>query len=149
MTQDVRLIEIATGVFDLVVVDSVLDTVDGFETAIMVSLLSDARASAANVLTPSKRRGWVANILTADTGRQYGSRLWTFHQARLTPGILNDISIAAQESLNWMVQDGIAKSVSTTAVKTGIKEVNIDINIITPTGTEERYAFTWRQTGAI
>ncbi len=149
MTQDVLLEQIDPGIFDLVIAYSVLDTVLGFETAIIVSLLSDARASAATVTIPSRRGGWVGNIETADTGRQYGSRLWTFNQARLTDGILNDISVAAQESLAWMIQDGVAKSVSAVAVQSDTREATINIAIVTPAGTEERYSLKWRQTGAI
>ena len=149
MSQDIMLENIGAGIFDLVVVDNVLSTVTGFETAILVSLLSDARASSSSVGLPSRRRGWVGNIETADTGRQFGSRLWTFHQARLTESTLNGLSVAAQEALSWMIEDGIARSVSAVAEKTDISEATIEIVIVTPVGSEERYAFTWRQTGAI
>lgn len=149
MTQDVRLVRGDDGLFDLNVVDSVFETVDGFETAIIISLLTDARAASSVVQSPSRRRGWVGNILTADTGRQLGSTLWTFEQARLTDATLNDMSVAAQESLNWMVEDGIAKAVSAVAIQNGTRSVIINVSIATIEGKQEQHAVLWRKTGEL
>ena len=149
MNQDVRLVRKNDGLFDLNVSENVLETVDGLETAIIVSLLTDARAPASQVQTPSRRRGWVGNIVTADSGRQLGSRLWTFYQSRLTDAVLNDISVAAQESLNWMVEDGLAKSVVASALRNDSRSVTVNIAITTIEGKEQRYAVLWRQTGDI
>lgn len=149
MNQDLRISKNDGGLFDLVLSNQSFETVDGFETAIIISLLTDARASAAAVQTPSRRRGWIGNILTADNGRQLGSRLWTFEQARLTVAVLNDLSVAAQESLAWMVEDGIAKSVNASAEKINDRQVNVLVVIVTIEGKEKRYSVLWRQTGAI
>ena len=149
MTQDVRLIRKDDGLFDLTVSNNILETVDGFETAIIVSLLTDARAPSSSVQSPSRRRGWVGNIITAASGRELGSRLWLFSQSRLTDAILNDLAIAAQESLNWMVEDGIAKSVVATVLKTDLRSVIVNITITTIEGKEQRYAVLWRQTGEL
>jgi len=149
MSQDVQLVRKSDGLFDLVVSNNVLETIDGFETAIIVSLLTDARAPSSSVQTPSRRRGWVGNILTAASGRELGSRLWLFSQSRLTDAILNDLAVAAQESLNWMIEDGIAKSVAATVLKTGLRSVTVNIVITTIEGKEQRYAVLWRQTGEL
>lgn len=149
MSQDVRLVRKDDGLFDLQVSNNVLETVDGFETAIIVSLLTDARAPSSAVQTPSRRRGWVGNVLNAASGRQLGSRLWLYKQARLTDAVLNNITVAAQESLNWMIEDGIAKSVAATALKNDLRSVTVNIVITTVKGKEERYAVLWRQTGGI
>lgn len=149
MNQDVRIITRDDGLFDLSIVNSAFDTIEGFETAIIVSLFTDARAPSSVVQTPSRRRGWVGNILTADSGLQLGSRLWTFEQARLTPATLNDIAVAAQESLSWLVDRNQAKSISATAVRSGLRDVTINVSIVTIQGKEERYAVLWRRTGDI
>ena len=151
MTQDVQLVRKSDGIFDLSVSDNKFDTIDGFETAIIVSLLTDARAPASSVQTPSRRRGWVGNVLTAASGRELGSTLWLFHQSRLTDAVLNEIVIAAQESLNWMVEDGIAKSVaaSATVLKNDRRGITVDVVITTNEGREERYSVLWRQTGEL
>lgn len=149
MTQDVKLVRTSQGIFDLAISNNVLDTVDGLETAIIVSLGTDARAPASTVQTPSRRRGWVGNILTADSGRQLGSLLWTFKQARLTPAVLNDLGVAAENALSWMIEDGLAKSVQASVSKTDLRSVSVNILIVTPEGKELRYAFLWRQTSVI
>ncbi len=147
MSQDVRIVRKDDGLFDLNVSNSAFETVDGFETAIIVSLFTDARAPSSVVKTPSRRRGWIGNILTANSGLELGSRLWTFEQARLTEPTLNDIAVAAQESLSWMVQRNQAKSVSATAEKTGLRDVTVNVSITTIQGKEERYSVLWRRTG--
>lgn len=149
MNQDVQLVKNADGLFDLAVSNNTLDTIDGFETAIIVSLLSDARAPSSSVQTPSRRRGWVGNILTAASGRELGSRLWLFSQSRLTDEILNDLAIAAQEALDWMIEDGIAKSVAATVLKNDLRGVTVTIVITTIEGKEQRYAILWRQTSEL
>ena len=149
MTQDVKLARKDDGLFDLAVSNNVLETIDGFETAIIVSLLTDARAPSSSVQTPSRRRGWVGNILTAASGRELGSRLWLYSQSRLTDAVLNELAVAAQESLNWMVEDGIAKSVAASVLKNDSRSVTVTIVITTVEGKEQRYAVLWRRTGEL
>lgn len=149
MTQDLQFAKNSDGLFDLVLEGQQFTEVDGLETAILVSLLTDARVPESVVKTPSRRRGWVGNIQTSDTGRQLGSRLWTFEQARITQGTLNDMSVAAEEALAWMVQDFVAKSVSASAVQIDTRTVNIIILIVTIEGKEKQYSVLWRNTGGI
>ncbi len=149
MSQDVKISRNADGLFDLSVTNSVLETVDGLETAIIVSLATDARAPSSTVSTPTRRRGWVGNILQASTGRELGSILWTFDQSRLTASVLNDLAVAAQDCLQWMVEDNIAKSVAAGVEKTSARSVDVNILITTIEGRELRYSFIWRQTGVI
>lgn len=149
MSQDLQFAKNSDGLIDLVLDGQQFAKVDGLETAIQVSLLTDARAPESTVLTPSLRRGWVGNIDTADTGRQLGSLLWTFDQARLTPDILNSLALASEEALLWMIEDFVAKSVTAEAIQINTREVNIIISILTIEGKEKQYSILWRNTGVI
>lgn len=152
MKQDILLRKILTGpnegIYDLTVVDGVLESTAGMETAIIVSLFTDDRASVDNVATPQNRRGWVGNILTAPIGRSLGSVLWVYEQSRITKNILNQVRVAAQESLDWLVEDGIAKSVIVSVQEVRTRGIIININIQTPQGKNQRYSAIWRETSA-
>ena len=137
-----------TGIYDLMVVDSQLESTAGMETALIVSLFTDARASADNVATPQNRRGWVGNILTTNIGRSLGSVLWVYEQSRITQNILNQIKVAAQESLDWLVEDNIAKTVLVSIQEVRTRGIVIEINIQTPQGKNQRYSAIWRATSA-
>ena len=146
MKQDLRLKKNADGIYDLSVFDQNFKSVDGFETAIIVSLFTDDRAPASNVATAFSRRGWVGNILTADVGRGLGSILWLYEQSRITRDIINQIEVAANNCLAWMVEDGIAKSVSASVANVTAKGVSFNIEITTVTGETKSYSILWDNT---
>jgi phage gp46-like protein len=146
MAQDVEIIKNDEGVFDLTVANGQIGCIAGFDTSISVSILTDARAI--SIPTPSLRRGYVGDILTSGIGRSLGSTLWTFSQARLIPVILNDIRVSAEQSLNWMVEDNIAKAVTVTVTNVGLRLVSFLISITTNGGDLQQYEILWRQTYA-
>lgn len=152
MKQDVLLRERQDapfqGIYDLAVVNRVLESTDGMETALIVSLFTDARTSSDKVATAHNRRGWVGNILTANIGRSIGSTLWVYEQSRITTNILNQIRVAAQEALDWLVEDGIAKTVIVSVQQVTERGIVISIDIETPQGENQRYSAIWRATSA-
>lgn len=136
------------GIYDLTIVDSVLESTAGMETSIIVSLFTDARASSDKVATAHNRRGWVGDILTVNIGRSLGSTLWVYEQSRITTNILNQIRVAAQEALDWLVEDGIAKTVIVSVQQVTGRGIVIFIEIETPQGKNQRYSAIWRATSA-
>ena len=148
MTQDFKLAG-PSGFFDLILDGAEFGTVDGLETAIVISLFTDARAKASQVKSPDRRRGWVGNILNIETGRQLGSRLWVYDQSRLTPDIMNAVAEEAKRCLFWMVQDGVARSINAGVEKISERAINIVIDIVTASGENRRYELLWRSTGAL
>ena len=146
MKQDVVLNRGDNGLFDLQVADQDFDSVEGFETAITISIFTDSRAPSSSVPTPERRRGWIGDILTADVGRSLGSILWTYYQSRLTQSIINEIQIAAQDSLAWLIEDGMARDVSVTVENNTKRGIVVFIDILTPIGESKRYSIKWRST---
>lgn len=149
MKQDVRLTRNENGLYDLSILDGDFEAVDGFETAILVSIFTDDRAQPFQVSSADRRRGWIGNIETAAIGRSLGSLLWLYQQSRLTQDILNQMSIEAQSSLNWMVEDGEAKSVSAVVTRSGQRDILITIDIVTTDGRDQQYTVLWRNTGNV
>ncbi len=104
---DAILVELDGGLYDIAIgFDGDIATADAFDTAITVSLLTDARADPSVVLESHRRRGWVGNESTP--GFEIGSLLWTFDQVRFTTGVGNAIADVARDALQWLVDDGHA-----------------------------------------
>lgn len=106
---DAVLEELAGGIYDIKITDGDIETQDFFDTALVVSLLSDRRASESEALLSHMRRGWIGNEHTP--GFEIGSKLWLFEQSRLTRQIINQAADAAREAVLWMVEDGLAVAV--------------------------------------
>lgn len=148
MTQDVLVKQDESGVFDLRVDGADFAHVDGMETAIVVSLFTDARAPDSVVKSAKNRRGWVGDILTANVGRTLGSLLWTYDQSRLTRDILNRLDVTVENALKWMVDDGIAREISAEVTQDSSRGIIINIDILTPDGKNQKYAILWKATKA-
>ncbi|WP_439598001.1 phage GP46 family protein [Falsiroseomonas sp.] len=88
-------------------------TAQALETAVMISLFTEARAAADDVLPQGEtdRRGWWGNALGEDP---IGSRLWLLRRAKCLPETLNLARDAIREALAWLVEDGIASKVEVT-----------------------------------
>lgn len=85
-------------------------TAPALETAVMISLFTDARAAPDDRLPPGDgdRRGWWGNALGDDP---IGSRLWLLRRAKRLPETLNLARDYIREALAWLVADGIAARV--------------------------------------
>jgi phage gp46-like protein len=146
--QDVLIRANRDGLYDLVVDGNLFASAGGFETAIPVSLFTDARAPAALVAEPQNRRGWIGNLMTAQTMRQLGSILWVLDQTRLTQETLNIARLAAQDAFQWMIDDGVALAVMVDVVRASQSGIIIHIQITDTSNVVSRYQTLWRATDA-
>lgn len=146
--QDVLIQANSDGIYDLVVDGNLFASAGGFETAIPVSLFTDARAPAALVSEPQYRRGWIGNLMTAATMRQLGSILWVLDQTRITQETLNVARLAAQDAFQWMLDDGIALGVLVNVTRASQVGIIITIQITDTSNVVSRYQTLWRATNA-
>ena len=124
-----------------------LSTNDAFDTAIFVSLFTDARASYEQVPQPELRRGWHGDERTP--GFQLGGFLWLWEQPRSNAEAANGIAVAAEGSLRWMVDGGYAVTVRATA-EPFQDRIELRIELTSPSGEVEDRLFTlWNQTGKL
>ena len=145
---DVKLIEDGSGLYDLSLDGGDFAGVEGFDTAIQVSLFSDARAPDDKVSKPENRRGWMLDLESPVVDRKVGSLLWLVSQSRLTQSTLNSAVTYARDALNWFVIDGIAKDVAVSGVIVPRTGIALDIIITTLDGrTEVHYVPLWEVTG--
>jgi phage gp46-like protein len=125
---DIAVIQDNKGNFDIEIDPETGDfkLVDGFETALAMSLFCERRADESEVSVPELRRGWWGNEVGPE-GFEIGSKLWLLYQARKNQETLNKAEDYAREAVQWLVDQGHLKSVDVSASFT---EDGISINII-------------------
>lgn len=146
--QDVLIRANSDGLYDFVIEGNEFASAGGFETAIPVSLFTDARAPAALVAEPQNRRGWIGNLMTASTMRQLGSILWALDQTRITQETLNLARLEAQSAFQWMLDDGVALGVLVDLSRSSSGGITITIQITDTSNVVSRYQTLWRATNA-
>jgi phage gp46-like protein len=91
-------------------------TSDLLYTTVTIALFTRRRALPTDVLPDPlsrERGGWWADAHAEDE-EQLGSRLWLLNRSKDTQTVLNQAKIYAEEALQFLVDDGVAKSVTVT-----------------------------------
>lgn len=128
---DLKITRLDDGTYDLTIGENGdLEGVRNFDTAIVLTVLSERRASESEVIVNSLRRGWWGNTLADIPDFEMGSKLWLLSQSRKTANELNLALTYSQNAFNWMIVQGFAQSVDVTGeiTATGIR-VKIDIKV--------------------
>lgn len=94
--------------------DGDLKGTESFDTAILMTLFCEARASASEIKDASRRRGWWGNILSPTPGFELGGKDWLLEQSRKTQDTLNQGITYLQNAFGWFVQQGYANKVTVT-----------------------------------
>lgn len=124
---------------------------DGLQSAVILSLFTDRRAGDDDVPPgdANDKRGWWADAFPIAPGDKIGSRLWLLNREKQLQSVLNRAQEYAQESLQWMLDDGVAGSVVCGAqiVRQGLLGLSI---AITPpaanTPNHYRFELLWSNT---
>ena len=149
---DIRLLfDAAVGYGDLVVADRDLDRDDGFETAVTISLFTNRRADAEDLLPDEdgSRQGWWADRVDAGNPAPdfIGSKLWLLGRGKLTTDLPARAEEFAREALQWMIDDNVATTISVEAVRSGMFGLQITVHIVRPTNVNAisyRYFYNWK-----
>ncbi len=119
----------------------------GLKSAVIVSLFSDRRAEADDVLPDAggDRRGWWGDVRAQDGRGRIGSRLWLLEREKRTPETIARAREYAQEALAWLVEDRVARRVEVTAEATPEGWLALGVVIERPEGPDrDRFDFVWR-----
>lgn len=149
MSQDVLLQKNEDGVFDLVPEGTDFKSTNGLETAILLSLFTNARASQGEVPESSRRQGWSGNILTQNENYELGGELWTLDQARLDQVTENRVKNFARNSLAWLINDRIAETINVELERRNNRAVFVVIELFRAKNLIARYITLWRSTSNI
>lgn len=138
--------------YDLVLDGSDLAVDQGLYTAVALSLFTDARAGADDVLPgeESDRRGWWADGFADIAGDRIGSRLWLLGREKHLPGVAATARRYAEEALAWLVADGIARAVAVQAELAPGGRLDLAVTIERPSGAAPlTYRYVWEALSAV
>lgn len=145
---EIKAFQNPAGEWTLGVTDGDLTEEDGFDTAIAMSLFTDARAPDNAVAIPEKRRGWMGNLESPVEGREFGGLLWLVDQSKLTQDTLNISVNYAQLALQWFIEDLIATSVVVTGEIVPRSGIRLKVVFTAKSGKVSTHYFNlWEQTG--
>jgi phage gp46-like protein len=120
-------------------------TADDLQTAVILSLGSDARAGADDALPDGSgdRRGWWGDVLPPNSlaGDRFGSLLWLLAREKQIPSVLARAEGYAREALAWLITDGIASRVDVAASFPALGWLLLEVAIHRPTAPPARYRF--------
>lgn len=109
-------------------------TTGGLDTSLLISMLTDSRASETQQPVESLRRGWWGNLFIDIT---YGSLLWLAAGAGLTSDSSNEIVSYTYDALNWTISQGYFTKIEVGAnvnIEKGAVFVNVQFsqnNVVT------------------
>ena len=136
-----------TQLSDLVRDGGTLGTDEGLETAVLISLFTRRRALPDDVLPDplgNNRGGWWGDLYPDVEGDLIGSRLWLLSRSKTTQTVMNQAKIYAEEALQWMVEDGVATSVTVIVERHAAGVLAFQVSILKPTEPAARWVRTWQ-----
>lgn len=119
---------------------------DGLETAVIISLFTDRRASAEQIpaeLPQDDLRGYWGDISNASAADQTGSLLWLLAREKQLPQVLSRAQQYCREALAWMTEDLVATRVEVATEFIAQGWMLILVDIYRPTGSPVRYRFNY------
>lgn len=134
--------------FAMVVENGDFKAQPGMDTAIWVSVYTDARASDSQVLRPELQRGWMGNLVSDVPDRQLGGLLWLLEQRRLTQDNANSAAAYVRACLNWMIEDVLLKKIDVTGEIVPLQGIAVTVILTSPKGdSRSHYIPLWEITG--
>ena len=130
------------GAGDICVVGADLLAEDGLDTAILISLFTDARVRE-DELPPGHtwRRGWWGDDVE-DEPDITGSKLWVLRREKATQEVLVRARGYIREALAWMLRDGVAVALNVDTAYSAPGVMQIFIEIVEPDRTRQEFQFT-------
>jgi phage gp46-like protein len=117
---------------------------DGIETAVIISLFTDRRANADDIIPDGSKdgRGWWGDGFADVKNDRIGSRLWLLSREKQLRIVLVRAQQYAEEALKWLIDDGVAESVEVLASipRSGI--LGLQVSITRPQQPVKQYLFT-------
>lgn len=101
---------------------------DELTRAVIISLFSWARARDDDQVDGKRRFGFWGDSYD-QPGQETGSRLWLLGRSKILPETVEQCREYAQAALKWLVDDGVADSVTVTAERNGVDRIDMLIEI--------------------
>lgn len=111
------------------------------ERAVIISLFTWRRADPDDKLPGSSKYGWWGDTYAAVKGDRIGSKLWLLMRSKLTNEVLAQAKEYAEESLQWLIEDRVATSVTVEVARGGLDQLNLKVIIAKPDKSELNLRF--------
>ena len=148
MANDIQIIwDETTGTGDINFDKGDFSREDSLSSAVLMSLFTDRRADDDDFLPDElngSKRGWWADLVTDIDDDQIGSRLWLLSRSKTDTQTLNDAQDYANEALQWLIDDGIAIEIISSASRVRLNSTDLlalDIEIRKSDGETETFKF--------
>ncbi len=129
MTRDIKLIQDDKGAYDIDFSNGDFDLTDGLDTAIILSIFDEKRATKTQISESLLRRGHFTNEFSDVETYEVGSRQWLFtEQAKNSESNLSLLENSIRDGLQWMLQDNIISNITVEASKSE-GNINLEINL--------------------
>lgn len=128
-----------------------LATDDGLQSAVAVSLFTDARCEAHELpVGETSRRGYWGDTYGMAAGDATGSKLWLLSREKTINATLARARDYALQALAWLTADKVAASVDVEAEYISRGVLALHVSIARPTGARAsfRYDYTWQAQAA-
>lgn len=131
---------------DLVLFGFDLERDDGLETAVIISLFTDRRASAEQIPPEYEQddlRGYWGDLTNVSATDQTGSLLWLLAREKELPQTLSRAEQYYRDALAWMIDDVVATTIEVAASYHSRGVMLLVIDIYRPTGPTVRYRYNY------
>lgn len=131
--------------FDIAISGLDLESDDGLENALAISVFTDARVTEDQLpYGHTARKGWWGDMFPEVPGDKIGSRLWTINPEKVTNETLRKAIDYCTESTKWLIDDGIADTINFTTEYNENKHLNIFIEVVRPgEDAPSKYQIIW------
>lgn len=109
--------------------------------AVTISLFTWRRAGDHDPVEGLERHGWWGDSVPSVDGDRIGSRLWLLQREKLTDPVLRKAEDYAREALQWLLDDGLAASVSAVASRQGLDTLVLRISVTEADGAQWDIAY--------
>ena len=130
------------GLLDIGLQDPNTDVDQGLESAVLVSLFTDARAQDDDVIpdgSTDQRGHWADSY----SDSSLGSRLWLLHREKQLPEVLSRAKDYVYEALQWLMDDNVASAITVDAYWSAAERLALDITIQKADGGQWQRTFDY------
>ena len=99
---------------------------------VLNSLFSWRRADPSDAVQAEDSEGWWGDTYADVPGDEFGSRLWELLRQKVTAQTLRQAEEYAREALQYLIDDGVARSVSVSAESTEPGRVDLLVVLYKP-----------------
>lgn len=118
------------------------DVTEDLPRAVLISLFTWRRANPDDELPSTNKFGWWGDTYPQSTNDRIGSRLWLLSREKLTTETVLRAKEYAEESLQWLIDDGVAAAVQVQAERQELDRLALGVKIVRGDGTSLNIRFS-------